>query len=194
MAKVKKQMSKAEELEKLKKQLEGVLNERPAVCRLIVFFVLSAIGYFAVLDPGLAQIAKTKLSIKQVMGKIKKVSKAESKVSVLKAYEKMLPPWTSNYSWMENFLDAARQNKVRLDNMSPVEKGKSWITGASQVDIDLALTGTYRRVVQFMSWIETQRPFYRIVGVSMEKTGARSLKCVLSLKVFQQKQPRGAKS
>ena len=189
-----KQISKAEELEKLKKQLEVVLNERPAICRVVVFLILSAIGYFAVIDTGLGEIAKTKMAISTVMQKIKKVSKAESKVSVMKAYEKMLPPWTSNYSWMENFLDAARQNKVRLDNMSPVEKGKSWIDGTSQVDIDLALTGTYQRVVQFISWIETQRPFYRIVGVSMEKSTGRTLKCVLSLKVFQQKQPKGAKS
>lgn len=189
-----KQLSKAEELEKLKKQLEVVLNERPAVCRIVVFLVLSLIGYFAVIDPGLGQIAKQKVGIKAVMGKIKKLAKAESKVTVMKAYEKMLPPWTSNYSWMENFLEAARQNNVRLDNMSPVEKGKSWIEGTSQVDIDLALTGTYRRVVQFISWIETQRPFYRIIGVSMEKSGTRGLKCVLSLKVFQQKQPKGAKS
>ena len=189
-----KQLTKAEELEKLKKQLEVALNERPAICRIIVFLVLTMIGYFAVIDPGLGQIAKTKLSIKQVMKKIKKIAKAESKVAVVKAYEKMLPAWTSNYSWMENFLEAARQNKVRLDNMSPVEKGKSWIDGTSQVDIDLTLTGTYRRVVQFISWIETQRPFYRIVGVSMEKSGAKGLKCVLSLKVFQQKPPKGAKS
>ena len=189
-----KQLTKAEELEKLKKQLEVALNERPAICRIIVFLVLTMIGYFAVIDPGLGQIAKTKLAIKKVMKKIKKLAKAESKVAVVKAYEKMLPAWTSNYSWMENFLEAARQNKVRLDNMSPVEKGKSWIDGTSQVDIDLTLTGTYRRVVQFISWIETQRPFYRIVGVSMEKSGAKGLKCVLSLKVFQQKPPKGAKS
>ena len=126
-----KQLTKAEELEKLKKQLEVALNERPAICRIIVFLVLTMIGYFAVIDPGLGQIAKTKLAIKKVMKKIKKLAKAESKVAVVKAYEKMLPAWTSNYSWMENFLEAARQNKVRLDNMSPVEKRKGWIDGTS---------------------------------------------------------------
>ena len=184
----KKELSKAEELEQLKKQAEIVLNERPGLCRVLVFVILSIIGYFAVLDPGLQQISRTKGKIEKVKKKIKDVVKAESKMAVLESYEEMLPPWTSDYSWMENFLSAARENKVHLDNMSPSVRDESWIPNASQVDIELSLRGTYRRVVQFISWIETQRPFYRIVGVSMDKAEDRVLSCVLTLRVFQEQE------
>jgi len=171
----------------VEQQFTVLLSERPMVCRVGLFVALAVVGYFVVLDPGVTSIEGTKAKIKAAIDTAKSIATADAASAVLKNHAARLPAWTSNYEWMERFLDAAREHDVRLVNLQPNVAAKSWLVETEQVDIDLQLIGAYPRIAAFIAWRERERPFHRVVGVNLSKKADGALVCGLKLKVMQRK-------